>query len=87
MTTIHGWSFTRRGSIEELVISENINTIDSGAFQECCFSSVTLPISLKTIESSAFRYNARLKTINLMERKSSGTRYKISLGSIVTFII
>ena len=64
VTTI-GWAvFMECWSIEELVISENITTINSSAFEECYFSSVTLPVSLKTIESSAFGENARLETIN-----------------------
>ena len=64
VTTIVEMSFVERESIEELVISENIMTINNSAFEECCFSSVTLPISLKTIEECAFCDNDRLKTIN-----------------------
>ena len=63
VTTIVERSCVERESIEELVISENIMTINNSAFEECCFSSVTLPISLKTIGRYAFCDNARLKTI------------------------
>ena len=59
-------SFSRRRSLEELVISEGVVNIGMAAFYICpTMWRVELPTSLKVIEQSAFNYCTSLEEVEL----------------------
>lgn len=56
--------YLTRNSIEEIVVSEGITTIETGAFKGCSeLRKVTLPKSLISIESDAFRECKKLEIV------------------------
>ncbi len=56
--------YLTRNSIEEIVVSEGITTIETGAFKGCSeLRKVTLPKSLISIESDAFRECKKLEMV------------------------
>ena len=65
-------SIDGRGSLEEVVIPEGIETIGRYAFEGNSIKSLTLPSTMKTIKDEAFWYNDITGSLNLNNVDSLG---------------
>lgn len=65
VVTVGRYAFYRWNTIETVVVSEGVRTIDRRAFQRCSMSSIELPSTLNTICYQAFLWCENLTSITI----------------------
>lgn len=82
---VFSWLFKDKKNITNIIFGDNVEIIDIGAFQGCCYlTSITIPNKVTTIDEQAFYMCDSLKSITIGKNVTSIGTYAFYISNYST---